>query len=199
MDKGAKIAIVFVLVAGLAAGGYFYWKSKQDGDYDGYGEDTGTDTDGGDKADKLVAAETTGNKLDTKPQPRTHVGDTPIAEIKTSVMLPSGTYFVDRNKVLYYDGINPVWPKKFGLNSKDVAGQPYNPDTIKMTFLPMNFATGELQPTDMEKLDKYLARYKKDLADLDRQWGKIKWPVISGQKVMAFGGEQTPLSFSATF
>ena len=36
MGTGAKIGIVALVVAGLAAGGYFYWKSKQD---EGYGDE----------------------------------------------------------------------------------------------------------------------------------------------------------------
>lgn len=168
METGLKIGISIAVIGLAATGGYLYWKSKQDEDE---GEDEATSVEP--------------SKMVVENKPKT-LGGEPIAEVKTTVMLPSGTYFVDRNKVLYYDGINKLWKPEMKLKV-------YDPESIKKTFIPANYNTGQLLPSDEEKYQKLLGRYQKDLVELDRQWPKLKWPSLNfsgSQKVMAIGSEK---------
>jgi hypothetical protein len=166
METGLKIGISIAVIGLAATGGYLYWKSKQD-----------------DEDDESISDEPSKMLIEDKPKT---LGGEPIAELKTTVMLPSGTYFVDRNKVLYYDGLNKLWKPEMKLKV-------YDPESIKKTFIPANYNTGQLLPSDEEKYQKLVARYQKDLTELDRQWPKLKFPSLNftgGQKVMAIGSEK---------
>jgi hypothetical protein len=183
METGLKIGISIAVIGLAATGGYLYWKSKQDEDE---GEDEATSVE----PSKMVVEnkpKTLGGEPVVENKPKT-LGGEPIAELKTTVMLFSGTYFVDRNKVLYYDGINKLWKPEMKLKV-------YDPESIKKTFIPANYKTGQLLPSDEEKYQKLLGRYQKDLVELDRHWPKLKlkWPSLNfsgSQKVMAIGSEK---------